>query len=656
MPPTFEQRLKGFQEDFDSWSKAQALGERATLRALEEQARAEDPAASTFTLKRFCYQTLLEQGFPQPSLIRKINCEDHTNSPTELVSSPSFGAGGYHFLLSQFAICPSEEKVALAGSVGGTAVLCIREPSLGKTNCTEAPEIGGLAWDSSCATVLYTHYENGRAAKISAVPASALSTPRLLLEESDQAFSYSLSLSEDGHYFVISSCSAERCELRVASANELLGAPPVVLPRSSQRSVRLHRSQNSWWAVESLAGQDSKVASVATLSPLTLAKDIPLGEFKALRARGFDSFLFLEGRMDALPAAAIIERAAGIRSLPLPSAVQKMSVLPVQNYTSQAIRLSVAGPTLKAQRVDLLRNGDVTPLTTIAGIRLFTTETSSPDGTKIPLTVFWKPDSLGKNAIACRSMSLGNTTTLHEEALCPSRWVVKSYGAYGESLDLESAPMWRFLLDQGIGIVAAHVRGGGEKGPAWHAAARGTKRLRSVEDLIATLKALRPAKVVLSTRSAGGLIGALAMHQAPELFAGALLEAPFLEVLGTLDDTSRPSSVRETAEWGDPKDPAVRLFWKQNSPEYLSWNNHLPPLFISLGENDAAISSRYVVSWLSRILEAAAPRDSAPLLQWVAHGTHAGAQHESEEALRQAQQLVWITQALGEDSPRRTQG
>jgi len=135
----------------------------------------------------------------------------------------------------------------------------------------------------------------------------------------------------------------------------------------------------------------------------------------------------------------------------------------------------------------------------------------------------------------------------------------------------------------------------------------------------------------------------MALHQEPQAFHGALLEAPFLDVLATLDDRQRPSSVRETAEWGDPTDPVIRSFWNKESPEFFKWPAAPPALFVSLGEDDEAISSAYVVTWL-RELEKNSGADV--LLQWIEHGGHSGAKTETDKQRAEAEQLSWVLQSF----------
>src|SRR6185312_8715439 len=69
----------------------------------------------------------------------------------------------------------------------------------------------------------------------------------------------------------------------------------------------------------------------------------------------------------------------------------------------------------------------------------------SADGTDVPLTLLW-----------------------------PAGWqrprptVLYGYGAYGVPLDPGYSPFRISLLERGIGFAIAHVRGGGDLGPAWH--------------------------------------------------------------------------------------------------------------------------------------------------------------------------------------------
>jgi protease II len=92
-------------------------------------------------------------------------------------------------------------------------------------------------------------------------------------------------------------------------------------------------------------------------------------------------------------------------------------------------------------------------------------------------------------------------------------------------------------------------------------ARRGRVRLRerSAGDLIAVAERLiadgrttARQLVIAGVSAGGGLIGAV-LNARPELLAGAVLEVPFLDAVGTMADPNAPLTTIEYEEWGDPR-------------------------------------------------------------------------------------------------------
>lgn len=133
------------------------------------------------------------------------------------------------------------------------------------------------------------------------------------------------------------------------------------------------------------------------------------------------------------------------------------------------------------------------------------------------------------------------------------------YGAYGESLDPEFDPDRLSLLDRGVVMAYAHVRGGGERGAQWHDQGRAGNKANSFVDFVAVADHLAaagyaaPERMVAVGGSAGGLLVAAALNLRPERFRAALLQVPFVDVLSTMLDPQLPLTTLEYEEWGDPR-------------------------------------------------------------------------------------------------------
>ncbi|XP_029030662.1 prolyl endopeptidase-like isoform X2 [Betta splendens] len=160
-------------------------------------------------------------------------------------------------------------------------------------------------------------------------------------------------------------------------------------------------------------------------------------------------------------------------------------------------------------------------------------------------------------------------TLLHAapvEALRGSPLLVHVYGAYGRDLSMEFCPEKRLLLEQGWALAYCHVRGGGERGLSWQRQARAEGKSKGVEDLQACLQHMfslgvsSPSLTALTACSAGAVPAGALCNRHPHMMRAVTLKAPFLDVLGTMQDPSLPLTLEDCEEWGDPvRNPEHKL-------------------------------------------------------------------------------------------------
>lgn len=179
----------------------------------------------------------------------------------------------------------------------------------------------------------------------------------------------------------------------------------------------------------------------------------------------------------------------------------------------------------------------------------------------------------------------------------PRPCLLHVYGAYGTCLVPDFRPEHALLLRRGWTLAWAHVRGGGERGRAWHAAGRRLRKARSVEDLADASRFLlarglaAPGALCLKAASAGGLtLGALlnAPSQAA-LVGAAVLEVPFVDVLTGMLDPTLPLTVHEFAEWGDPREEPHEANLRSLSPYENVGSHRYPPMYLSCAREDSRV-------------------------------------------------------------------
>jgi oligopeptidase B len=183
------------------------------------------------------------------------------------------------------------------------------------------------------------------------------------------------------------------------------------------------------------------------------------------------------------------------------------------------------------------------------------------------------------------------------------------YGAYGAMADLRFEAHRVSLLDRGFIVGIAHVRGGGEMGENWHRSGSVLERQNGINDFIDVTRGLLaqqigdPDRVFAAGSSAGGLIVAAAINQAPELYTGVVLKSPFLDLISTMSDAALPLTEQEYAEWGDPRraDHFGRMLGF--SPFDGLRAARYPQVLVMAGARDERVRIHEPVKWVQRLRE-----------------------------------------------------
>ncbi|WP_422082198.1 prolyl oligopeptidase family serine peptidase [Ulvibacterium sp.] len=210
-------------------------------------------------------------------------------------------------------------------------------------------------------------------------------------------------------------------------------------------------------------------------------------------------------------------------------------------------------------------------------------EVISHDGIKIPLSIVRRKDH------RFNAESMG---------------IITAYGAYGMSeTPWFHSPIANFV-NKGNIYATAHVRGGGEKGPSWHNAGMKTTKKNSWKDLIACSEYLiekgyvNKNKLGLNVNSAGGITGAMAINERPDLYGVFTAVAPSLNPIRTeyFEDFDDSDNI---FEFGTIKElQSYKDLLKMDPVLNLSDENDYPSTLLIIGFNDYLIppsdSGKYI--------------------------------------------------------------
>jgi uncharacterized protein len=221
------------------------------------------------------------------------------------------------------------------------------------------------------------------------------------------------------------------------------------------------------------------------------------------------------------------------------------------------------------------------------------------------------------------------------------------YGGFGQSITPEYMPEIALWLDLGGVYAVANIRGGGEYGEAWHAAASRANKQTTFDDFYAAAEFLiadgitGAGKLSIRGISNGGLLTAVCANQRPDLFAAVISEIPLTDMLW-FDETPTGRSI--SAEYGNPcESPAMFAAMRAYSPAH-NVHGDGPAQLIVVADQDfsAPPGQAYKFVAARQTALATAGRSTPVLLRLVRGEGHGGWRDEStRSALADEVSFLW---------------
>jgi prolyl oligopeptidase len=181
------------------------------------------------------------------------------------------------------------------------------------------------------------------------------------------------------------------------------------------------------------------------------------------------------------------------------------------------------------------------------------------------------------------------------------------YGYGGFNVPLTpafSVPVAAWLERGGI-FASAVLRGGGEFGTAWYDDGRLAAKQHVFDDFAACARHLvatgwtRPARLVVSGGSNGGLLVAATVTQHPELVGAAVCEVGVLDLLRFHRFTI---GWAWTSDFGDPGDPVAFRWLRAWSPLHnVRADGRYPPVLVTTGDHDDRVVPAHSYKWTAAL-------------------------------------------------------
>jgi oligopeptidase B len=526
---------------------------------------------------QYWYYTRTEEGKQYSISCRKLGLSSGPleNAPEEVLLDGNVMAEGHQFF-AVGEIDVSDDGRWLAFTVDYTGFrqyrLYVKDLETGETLPGSVERVGSVVWAADSFHLFYTvedaeqkrQYQLWRHMRGTPYPIDVL-----VYQDDDERFNLAAGRTRDGQFIVMESASHTTTECWFVPAGDPEGKFKIIAAREDEHEYSVDHRGGLWFIRTNDRGRNFRLVTAPVIAPRreNWVERIPHREGVMLEEIDLYHRFFIacerEGGLPRLRLWRFVGESAEAENLgeiafPEPAYSAHPSINRIFDtrkfryaYQSLVTPSSVFEYDFGTSESTLLKQVEIPggfDRTQYASERIHAT---AADGTQIPISLVYRRDkrNAGKNPL-----------------------YVYGYGSYGYALPLGFGSSRLSLLDRGIVMAYAHIRGGGDLGKPWHDAGKMLVKRNTFTDFIAAVEHLTaagygdPARVGIEGGSAGGLLMGAVVNMRPDLFRAVLSHVPFVDVMNTMLDASLPLTVPEYEEWGDPNEEEYFRYMLSYSP------------------------------------------------------------------------------------------
>jgi oligopeptidase B len=564
----------------------------------------EDDQSVPYRQGGYFYYSRTEKGKQYSILCRKAGSLE---APEQVMLDLNQLALGHPFLaLGAAAVSDDGRLLAYTTDLTGFReyTLHVKDLETGTLRPDQVLKVSAVAWAADGATLFYvTEDEAKRPYRLHRHRLGAASAD-LLYEETDALFRLHVGRSRSLAYLFLISGSFTSTEMRYCPAAEPGGAWRPILAREKDHEYQVDHGRGpdgDFFYIRTNGGGRRNfrlvTAPVDDPRPDRWRELIPHREDVMLEDLDvFAEQYVVHEREDGLIRLRITDaRSGAYHHVQFPEPTYDLESDANAEFEAGAYRLryqslvtpaSVFDYDIPGRRLLLLKRAPVLGGYDPAKYRSERIHATAPDGTRVPISLVRRAETVPDGS---------------------SPMLLAGYGAYGYPYPASFSSNRLSLLDRGVSVAIAHIRGGGELGKRWHDAGRMLAKRNTFTDFIAAADHLAksgytsPDRLVIEGGSAGGLLMGAVLNMRPDCAAAAVLRVPFVDVINTMLDESLPLTIGEFEEWGNPKIREQYDYMKSYCPYTNLDDRPYPALLVKTSVNDSQVMYWEPAKYVARL-------------------------------------------------------
>jgi oligopeptidase B len=626
----------------DGAMKGTEAFQEALYREMLERIK-EDDRSVPFRRGDWFYYSRTEKGKQYP-----IYCRARAlDAPEEITLDVNRLAEGHAFCAIG-ASAVSDDGHVLAFTVDFTGfreyVLHVKDLRTGELGSERIEKVASLAWSAHPDSLFYVTEDHAkRAYRLWRHRIGAIGDD-LVYEEADELFRLHVSRTRSRAFVFASSRSLTSSEMRYLEASDPQGTWRVLQPREADHEYDVDHGGDRFYVRTNGDGfRNFRLVTAPVTDPgkAGWTEVIPHREDRMLEdVDVFADHFVVHEREDGLIRLRVTDLATGkFHHVEFPEPAYDVSAEPNAEFAVRVYRFryqsmvtppSVFDYDTVERRLTLLKQTEVLGGYDPTRYRAERLQATAPDGTNVPISLVCRADA-GRDG--------------------QSPMLLAGYGAYGVPYPVTFSSSRLSLLERGLMVAIAHVRGGGEKGKRWHDAGRMLNKRNSFTDFIAAADHLIDTgytsreRLVVEGGSAGGLLIGAVLNMRPDLAAAVVCRVPFVDVINTMLDEDLPLTVGEFEEWGNPKIREQYEYMKSYCPYTNLGPRPYPTILVKASINDSQVMYWEPAKYVAKMR--ATKTGEAPLLLKINMDAGHGGASGRYDALRElAFDYAWILQRL----------